>query len=170
MEVLILSQPCSLSAETIWLLFVLSFLTQGAMPSWLHHGPASIGCSQHTLFIQPVHSASAREALNSLRLRRTLTPMSRFLGKGSGIPDKARHHLSPPMLCYKNKQKNGWLKLAWHRCLWCPKQWTPVKDNPLSWRLQWSPKVWLWFYVLLSILKLLTCAMGIMAFLTILLE
>ena len=49
-EVLILSQPCSLSAETIWLLFVLSFLPQGAMPSWLQRGPASIGFSQHTLF------------------------------------------------------------------------------------------------------------------------
>lgn len=91
-EVLILSQPHSLSAETIWLFFVCSFLTQGAMPSCLHHGPASIGCSQHTLFFLPVHGASACEVLNSLRLRRTLTHMSRFLGKGSGIPDKARNH------------------------------------------------------------------------------
>jgi len=50
-EVLIPSQPRSLSAETIWLLFVLSFLTQEAMPSWLHGSPASIGCSQHTQFV-----------------------------------------------------------------------------------------------------------------------
>lgn len=33
---------------------------------------------------------------------------ARVLGKGSGIPDKARQHLAPPMLCCKHTKKE-WL-------------------------------------------------------------
>lgn len=103
------------------------FLTHRAIPSWLHHGPASISCSQHPVFFQPIHGVCAHEAFNSLRLRRILTHMSRLWGKDSGIPDKARHFLPPPMLCCKNEQHSGWLKPGWHRCLWCPKQWNPKR-------------------------------------------
>lgn len=49
-EVLILIQPHSLSADAIWLLSVLSLPTQGVMPAWFYGGPASIGCSQHRHF------------------------------------------------------------------------------------------------------------------------
>lgn len=118
-------------------------------------------------FFNMLMGASACEALNSVRLRRTLTCMTRFPGEGSAIPNKVRHHLPSPTLCCKNKKRMaGWNQHGTDVC--------GVPSNELqsntSWRLQWSPQVWLWLYVLLSILQLLICAMAIMAFITISLE